>query len=400
MPEQLQLLHLDAGKYFTPTAPIDEKALFAGRRGQLQSVIDVVNQKGQHAVLYGERGVGKTSLSFVMSKYLGAEPVLCPRANCDGMDTFETVWRKIFGEIDMVAERRVAGFSDAVRTDRHSALELFGSDEGPNGVRKVLGRLAENALPIIIIDEFDVLPPETKGIFADLIKALSDHAVPATVVLVGVADGVSDLISEHQSVERALVQIRVPRMSQSEISEILDNGLRSLELQMEPPAKNRIVKLAQGLPHYAHLLGLHSVRAAGQRRSSVINLHDVDKAIGAGLQSAQHSIQSAFHKATISPRPDNLFKQVLCACAVADTDEFGYFAAADVRSPIRRITGREYDISAFARHLNEFCSEKRGSILHRIGTPRRYRFRFTNPLLQPFAIMNGLSSGMLAPDML
>ena len=43
---------------FTPGAPIDSKDLFAGRISQVQKVLNVVFQKGTHAALFGERGVG------------------------------------------------------------------------------------------------------------------------------------------------------------------------------------------------------------------------------------------------------------------------------------------------------------------------------------------------------
>ena len=54
---------------FTPGAPIDEYALFAGRQPQIQKISDTVVSKGRHAVLFGERGVGKTSLASIF--YLG-----------------------------------------------------------------------------------------------------------------------------------------------------------------------------------------------------------------------------------------------------------------------------------------------------------------------------------------
>ena len=66
---------------------------------------------------------------------------------------------------------------------------------------------------------------------------------------------------------------------------------------------------------------------------------------------------------------------------------------------MRRITGRGYGVSAFARHLKEFCGERRGRVLRRVGSPRRYRYRFRNPLLQPFTIMTGLASRLLSSDM-
>ena len=51
------------GTVFKPSAPINREDLFAGRLSQIRDVVDAINQQGQHAVLYGKRGVGKTSLA-------------------------------------------------------------------------------------------------------------------------------------------------------------------------------------------------------------------------------------------------------------------------------------------------------------------------------------------------
>lgn len=337
----------------------------------------------------------------MLSQFLSISPIVCPTVNCDSTDTFASVWMKLFSEIEMVAEKQVTGIGKAVAQSRITASDFFDGNQTPNDVRKLLSGLSERTMPILIVDEFDRLPHEAKSVFADLVKMLSDHAVSATVVLVGVADDVDELIAEHESVERALAQVRLPRISQAEISEIVESGMRELGLRIEQRALDRIVLLSQGLPHYAHLLGLFSVRsAASEKVPEGVMLSDVDCAITRGLANAQQSIRNAYHKATTSPRADSLHKQVLCACAVAEIDELGYFAAADVRGPMQAITGRNYGIPAFARHLKQFCGDTRGGILQRIGTPRRYRFRFRNPLMQPFTIMNGLNSGMLPPEML
>ena len=57
--------------------------------------------------------------------------------------------------------------------------------------------------------------------------------------------------------------------------------------------------------------------------------------------------------------------------------------------------GRRYEIAAFSRHLADFCADDRGPVLERTGVPRRYRFRFRNPLLQPFVIMQGLARELI-----
>jgi hypothetical protein len=81
---------------------------------------------------------------------------------------------------------------------------------------------------VFIIDEFDRAAPDTSLALTDLIKALSDFAVDSTVVVVGVADTVDQLISDHASVSRAMVQVLLPRMEVTELDEILINAENSL----------------------------------------------------------------------------------------------------------------------------------------------------------------------------
>ena len=71
---------------------------------------------------------------------------------------------------------------------------------------------------------------------ADTIKALSDQLPNATIVLIGVADDVEQLVAEHQSIERALVQIHMPRMSTDELSEIIVNGLTGARVRIDADA--------------------------------------------------------------------------------------------------------------------------------------------------------------------
>jgi len=163
---------------------------------------------------------------------------------------------------------------------------------------------------------------------------------------------------------------------------------------IDAKATEEIVALSQGLPHYTHLLALHAAQVAAKAGRRNITLDDVDQAIGRAVQKAQQSIVSAYHAATSSPRKDSLYEEVLLACAMAKTDDLGYFAAADVREPLSRITGKPYDIPAYSRHLNDF-SDARGPVLQKTGSPRRYRFRFINPMMQPFVLMRGRDKGLL-----
>ena len=50
-------------------------------------------------------------------------------------------------------------------------------------------------------------------------------------------------------------------------------------------------------------------------------------------------------------------------------------------------------IANFQSHLIAFCTEERGKILQQHGIPRAYKYRFTEPKMQPYVIMQGINTG-------
>jgi transcriptional regulator with AAA-type ATPase domain len=48
---------------FSPHTPINKAQFFKGRTEQIRAVTDTIRTPGLHAAIYGERGVGKTSLA-------------------------------------------------------------------------------------------------------------------------------------------------------------------------------------------------------------------------------------------------------------------------------------------------------------------------------------------------
>jgi hypothetical protein len=102
-----------------------------------------------------------------------------------------------------------------------------------------------------------------------------------------------------------------------------------------------------------------------------------------------------YYKATASNQPGNLFKQVLLACAIAETDDGGFFTPSSIIPPLSKILDRPVEIANFQRHLSEFISADRGAVLIRRGGERQYRFRFKDPMMQPYVIIKGIRDGMV-----
>lgn len=320
---------------------------------------------------------------------------ICVRINCITSDSFSDLWKRAFSEIQLTHLRQTAGFGSEPNVTLSSVLEVLGSPEilSVDHVRAALKFLSAERPVVVFFDEFDRLEDSSVHLqFADCIKTLSDQIVQATIVIVGVADDVNELIAEHASVERALGQIPMPRMSDAELRDLLTRALDSIDMTIAESAANRIVKVSQGLPHYTHLLGQEAALIADAMGTEVNNVA-VDHAIGKALGRTQESIASTYYKATYSAR-DNLYKQVLLACALAHSDDRGFFSAAAVRDSLSKLLGRRMEIPSFAMHLSAFSSD-RGPVIKKFGVQRNFRYRFVNPLLQPYVLLRGVQDGLI-----
>ena len=376
---QWQELDIKLSQTFSPAAAIIRSDFFRGRRTVMRQLIDVVNQNGQHAIIYGERGVGKTSLANVLSAFLEpftSETITSARVNCYRQTTYKEIWNSLFEQV---------GFP---QKGEYDALTLY-------DVIDTLRNDTERKF-ILIVDEFDrIEDPDIDGLFADTIKTLSDFSIDTTLILVGVADDVDDLITEHESINRCLVQIHLPRMTLGELGEIVKGGIESVGMEISEDAISQISKLSLGLPHYVHALGLASGRAAIDNERREIELSDVGEAIKTVINDSQQTLLRQFDLATASPRRQSYYFQVLLACALAPTNQLGYFRPADVRTPYSHIRGSAQNVSVIARYLHGLCEENRDTVLQKFGESHTYRYRFTDPVLQPYVLMRGLQSGLL-----
>jgi Cdc6-like AAA superfamily ATPase len=400
--EERLKLKRKVGEVFRPGTPIDTQRLFAGRLSQVNDVLNATLQPGRHVIMFGERGVGKTSLARIISEVVsqaGTTLLDCHTINCESRDSFDDVWRRVFREMSFVQSANPTGFAPGTINARIQVSELLPEHKlQADDIRFILSRIGTPSL--LVIDEVDKLvSPTAIAQLADTIKTLSDHAVPTTLILIGVADYVEDLIAEHQSIERALVPVPMQRMSKEELVQIIDTGLKESGLTAEEGVQMWIATLSQGLPHYTHSLGLYAAFNAIDSDRTRILVTDVLEATR-NLVAKSHPIHSAYNTAISSPQHQNLYAKVLRACALARTDELGYFRAADVVAPMSSIMQKKYEVPSFRRHLFEFCDRKRGPVLTSIGEPRSVRFRFKDPMMQPFVIIHDISIRMLTNELL
>jgi len=364
-----------ADQLFSPYTAIDEDSLFAGRKKQLGDLINVRYRPGAHAVLYGERGVGKTSLTNIFNERIigPAKYTTVLNVSCDPTDTFASIWTKVFFGYEWQGKQVADVIKDAPQ---------------PFTIFKIAESLERFTL--VVLDEFDRIEDQgAKTLIADTIKYISDRPCHFTILIVGVGGSVEELVGSHPSISRCCQEIKMPRMNTEELRQIINDRLPILHMRAPLEVSERIVAFSHGLPGYVHLLSQLAVHSAVARRSQIITLTDFDGAVSQALDHVQESTKRAYYKAVQSTKPDNLYREVLLACAKAPKNELGRFSAMDVCKPYSEIRNAEMGIMDYARHLNAFCKPERGPILVRSGEKKRFMYHFDNPLLEPLVLMIG-----------
>jgi hypothetical protein len=384
-----QALRSEILETFTPGPPINEVALFAGRKAVIQRLQDTVVEKARHAIIYGERGVGKTSLANVFHKSLNSPTRQVEEVyiTADVKDSFDSLWRKVFRRIKMPGSIQ--------------SLDLeFPGEIEPDHVIIQLSRFSHNTLPVIIIDEYDRVEDEDcRVLMTDTIKGLANAQNNPTIILVGVANDILRLIVDHASISRNLIQVPMSRMNTEEVEQIVISRVNRLRMKISEEAVFRIVHFAGGLPFYAHSLGKYAALRAVAGKRLNISEADVIEAIDDCMADVDFSITESYTRATETIyRKGNIFKQVIAACALADTNALGEFTAASVEGPLSEIMGTPYKVPAFAFALNEMCAPARGLVFVKNGARKTFQYNFREPAMQPFVIMKSLKERVITKE--
>lgn len=265
---------------FTPSQPVADLRMFAGRAALLATLIRAIEDQKLHVVLYGDRGIGKTSLLHVLARQATGARYLVQYASCGETTSFGDLFRAILAEVPLLFHADYAPISGEIERGGRLADLLPPGEVTPARVSDQLARLTGTRL-LIILDEFDRSPAgEFRRQIAELIKTLSDRSVRVQLVIAGVAANLTELLEHIPSIRRNIVGLPVTSMPGDELAVLIRKGEAASGLTYADEAVEAITSLAAGSPYLAALLGQHAGIAALDRESGSVDLPDVRVAIG------------------------------------------------------------------------------------------------------------------------
>lgn len=377
---------------FTPHQPIQSEELFFGRQSTVAKIIEHLNTPGQHALLYGDRGVGKSSLANVTTSLLINKILNVPlfTKRCSSSDTYVSLFKNALEdagvEVDLkstTSSHKQGGSAGltikvakaGVSSERTELRTYDYKEPTPSNVAEIL----KDKKGLLYIDEADQLRNKSDKVnLAETIKLLSDYASPFKILVVGIAETGEELTAAHPSVSRCLKETRLEKMTDQELETLVKEGAEKLGLEFEFPVVNAIVRLSSGYPHFAHLLSLKCAEEAIVSDSSTVTLRALHTAIREAVSDAEGSLRREYQEAVRSASTD-MFKHVLLAAArIGSQREFN---AANWRAEVKKITGKAISQQELNNYLNRLVATDESCIIKRLG---KGVYKFNDPRMPSF----------------
>lgn len=260
---------------FTPAQPVEKRERFAGRTKALARLISGIEDQRLHAVIYGDRGIGKTSLLHVLAETAREAGYVVLYESCDAGTGFDELFRSVLGRIPQLYHGGITPADEAVE-EGATLLDMAGPAMlSPRSVSELLAATAGARL-ILMLDEFDrATSREFRRAVAELIKNLSDRCARVQIVVAGVAANFAELVEHIPSIRRNVLSLELPRMDDEEIEEMIAIGEAESGIAFGVEARSSIRFMAHGYPYIAALLSHHAGLSAIDKGADEVSLYDV-----------------------------------------------------------------------------------------------------------------------------
>ncbi|MCS3283435.1 ATP-binding protein [Bacteroides salyersiae] len=367
---------------FTPHTPINQENLFRGRIPEVQQILSTLNTPGQHVLLFGDRGVGKSSLANIASSKLiniaGKELVI---KRCSKSDSFTTIFENILIKcgVDLSILTKSSINNYAIKgIGYQEGTEREGCANKAQSPSWVCDKIKDYDI-LLLIDEFDSIQnKDDKHKVAELMKLLSDSNSPFKIFVVGIAESAEELTAGHPSIQRCLKEIKLSKMSFRELVDIINSGSAKLGLNFTRDAKFRICRLSSGYPHFTHLIALKAAETAIVSELKDIDIEQVNDAIEKSISDCENSLRQSYDETVKSSSTMVVYRKVLYATAVC-YDEF--IRSKDIRDVFNFIFNEDITQQRLNQYLSKLVSNSNDKILRRLT---KGVYRFTDPRMSSY----------------
>ena len=359
-------------QYFTPAQPISKPDHLHGRDLKLLAISRAISSPGKHVFIYGDRGVGKTSLAKTAVQIHFQTEAHVPIVACEAVSEFYQLIDTMCRQIVLHEAQKQPLSYDAKRPSlpKNSGIALPTLRNINDAVEVLRAAVSPSGSPmIVIVDEFDQLvQQQDRKAFADLIKQLSDQQVNLRFILCGIGRSLEELIGVHLSTDRYLAAIELEQIPHDARWKIITAACDHFKIKIDKDSVIRIGQISDGFPYYVHLIGEKIFWEMNDDPNTVseMSLIHYRNGINSAIEESQTSLRQAYELATRKHSNSEDYEEVLWSVAdgillqrqVTEIYEHSYLQIMRQRAD-RAPLAKE----AFYQRMNRLKRDNHGSVI-------------------------------------
>lgn len=320
---------------FTPSNSIKTPERLFGRDKALQQIERALASQGRQVFIYGDRGVGKTSVALTAAYMLNDssdEPIYVA---CGESDNFADAIASV-GNACIPIERRIEGAGTGpelggtffnVGASFKAGTKSQAKVTAPKTLNDALDILRyvlkkRHGKIVVVIDEMERLPKSEREKFAEVIKNLPEVDDRLKFIFCGIASTVDELLGSHPSAGRILETIPLERLHHNFLWDIIKVVGDKVGISIARETLVRISQISDGFPHYVHLIGESMFWSVFDDENPVkeIERRHFKEGVAGALDRAEAPLRHQYEKATMKTKNTEDYEDALWALADRTVD--------------------------------------------------------------------------------
>lgn len=375
---------------FTPgKIPIRPTNIYAAR-GESEDIFKKALRRGLIPVIYGEYGVGKTSMARHVMREVEKENRL---VNIESVadKSLQDVFTRCLEKLGYTVTTTVLNANSA-----SSSLEQSAQAEASSGWLKAIVaskrtksktstiqteekfvvttptdskiiEICEQNKVVLLIDE---LHRATSSFNSDLSKFLkifgNANCNNFRIVLLGTSSDASRLVTSDPGIDRLLQEVHLKSMDFHEAEFVITKGMSDLAIKIDQDVKDRLVKTCVGSPSILQYLALETAEIAFERNPRIANMNDVDIALRSFVETKEARLNKSYVAAIESIGEIKYRKQILRAIAECEDE---YVTMEMIRTRVSKNVGKEIQSTALSGPLKNLRDPQYGAVLSDVSRP-------------------------------
>lgn len=371
--------------------PLLKTNVYAPRtRESIQARFEKILRRGHVPIVFGEFGVGKTSMARFVVRKDEERNALVYIGSIAGK-TLSDIFKQCLEKLGYSVETKRSKTSTNSTSYEHSGQAKAGlgfiniltaiKRNKMEGVSEVieeelvvtsptdskLVELCEKAGLVLVIDELHRASEDFSRDLADFIKSYGNaNCLNFKLVLLGTSSEANKLVHIDPGIDRLVQEVHLRAMDESESRYVVREGMKSLGIQCDAQVEDKLVDLCVGSPNILQFLCLEASEAAFSRNPRSVSLGDVEEALKEYVEIREARLYRTYMTAIETVGAKRYRKQILRAMAECEDE---YVTMEVLRDRVSTYLGESTPSSALSGALRDLKETRFGPVLKDVERP-------------------------------